>query len=398
MQLHWSDRQYDLRAEYADIAHKANARMTRERPAAFDSQTWDALVAAGLWRLVVPIEYGGSGRHWWDFTAALEGLAMTIRSPAILLSIIAQAGMVRAIDLLGARQQKHDYFKRILDGALSATAIADPDTGTDVRATSTVLTPGPNETFVLDGAKYNIAHAPNADFVLVVCKLSGHDRDGTALVLVNGSKQGLRRGPQNLKIGVTDLPTGGLEFDGVKLHYGDLLGVPGEGLRNLVSIVSLGRLYYGLIASWLIEPMLANAMDYVRERRTFEAPIMDHQYIQKKLTDMRIGVECARFVSYGALDQLLTGMPEAAMTCSVAKLAGAESVVSGALDLVKLYGSRGYHEGRITAFLDDALAFCSVGGTEEMHRRNIFGQMVRLHGKARKAEAALTTPRAAVSA
>ncbi|MFU1683961.1 acyl-CoA dehydrogenase family protein [Phaeobacter piscinae] len=147
----------------------------------------------------------------------------------------------------------------------------------------------------------------------------------------------------------------------------------------------MGRLYYGLAAAWLIEPMLSEAFDFSKKRTTFDVPIIEHQYIQKKLTDIRIGTESAKWVSYGALHQLLSGAPEAAMTCSISKLVGAETIVEGAMELMKLYGSKGYHEGQITTFLRDALAFCSVGGTEEMHRRNIFGQMTRLHAKSKKA-------------
>jgi alkylation response protein AidB-like acyl-CoA dehydrogenase len=65
------------------------------------------------------------------------------------------------------------------------------------------------------------------------------------------------------------------------------------------------------------------------------------------------------------------------MLSSVAKLVGADAVVESALDLLRLHGSRGYHEGTVSDFLRDALAYCSVGGTEEMHRKNIMNQMVR---------------------
>ncbi|MFW8595110.1 acyl-CoA dehydrogenase family protein [Cribrihabitans neustonicus] len=384
MDLQWSGAQQAIRAEYASIACRTDQDELRLGRRAFDQRTWDQLTSAGLWQMIVPEEYGGRGRSWWDFTAALEGLASGIRAPGLLLSVIAQAGMVRALDLFGTPAQKREYLGRILRGELSATAIADPDTGTDVRATSSVLSPGPNETFVLDGAKYNIAHAPVASFTLVVCKLAGHDRDGTALVLLDAGSEGLHTGPPDRKLGNLDLPTGPMRFDSVPLHYGNLLGTPGEGLRNLVSIVSLGRLYYGLAAAWLVEPMLAAAMDYARERQTFGVPVIEHQYVQKKLTDLRIAAETAKWTAYGALHQLLTGAPEAAMSCSIAKLAGAEAVTEGAVDLLKLYGSKGYHEGEVSTFLRDALAFCSVGGTEEMHRRNIIGQMTRLHAKSKR--------------
>ncbi|SDQ33755.1 acyl-CoA dehydrogenase family protein [Pseudovibrio sp. Tun.PSC04-5.I4] len=384
MDLQWNERQAALRAKYASIGSQIDHNELHLGRQTFDQDTWDRLLEAGLWRVIVPSEYGGDGTNWWDFTAALEGLASTVRTPGILLSVIAQAGMVHALNLFGTEAQKKDYLGRILKGKLSATAIADPDTGTDVRSTSSVLTPGPNETFVLNGAKYNIAHAPIANFTLVVCKLDGHARDGISLILLDAGTKGLEVGEYDYKLGNLDLPTGPMKFDNISLHYGDLLGVPGKGLRNLITFVSLGRLYYGLVSAGMVEPMLKAAMDYAGKRQTFGVPVIEHQYIQKKLTDMRIASESAKWTAYGALHQLLSGAPEAGMTCSIAKLVGAEAITNGAIDLLKLYGSKGYHEGEVSTFLRDALAFCSVGGTEEMHRRNIISQMTRLEAMAKK--------------
>ena len=384
MDLQWNERQVALRAKYAQIGSRIDHSELHAGKQAFDQDTWDRLLKAGLWKIIVPAEYGGEGTDWWDFTAALEGLASSVRTPGILLSVIAQAGMVHALNLFGTEAQKKDYLGRILKGKLSATAIADPDTGTDVRSTSSVLTPGPNETFVLNGAKYNIAHAPVADFTLVVCKLDGHARDGISLILLDAGTKGLEVGEYDQKLGNLDLPTGPMKFTNIPLHYGDLLGVPGKGLRNLITFVSLGRLYYGLVSAWLVEPMLKEAMRYAQERQTFEVPVLEFQYVQKKLTDMRISAETAKWTAYGALHQLLSGAPEAGMTCSIAKLAGAEAITSGAIDLLKLYGTKGYHQGEVSTFLRDALAFCAVGGTEEMHRRNIISQMKRLEAKAAK--------------
>src|SRR5690606_3820784 len=112
-------------------------------PAEFDRHRWEALVRAGMWHMVVPSAYGGQGVDWWNFTAALEGLASTIRHPGLVLSVIGQAGMVRALELYGTEAQRARFLPRILAGELSATAIADPGSGTDVRATSSILTPGP---------------------------------------------------------------------------------------------------------------------------------------------------------------------------------------------------------------------------------------------------------------
>jgi alkylation response protein AidB-like acyl-CoA dehydrogenase len=378
MHFHWTQDQVTIRNIFSQIGIATRGYEISGGNEEFDRATWNQVLEAGLWRMIIPECYGGQGRYWWDFTAALEGLATSVTSPGILLSIIAQAGMVRALDNYGSDEQRRTYFRKILNGEISATAIAEPDTGTDVRATLTTISPVADNTFVLNGAKYNIAHAQIASFILVVCKLNDKKRDGISLVIIDPDSKGVLVGPKDEKLGNSDLPTGKISFNQVTVEPGDLLGEPGEGLRNLVDIVSLGRLYYGLTAGLILAPMLDEAFEFAQLRETFNVPIIEHQHVQRRLTDIRMGMEKSKWLSYAALDRLLTGSPDAVMLCSIAKIVGAETVVNGALDLVKLYGSKGYHEGRITRFLKDALAYCSVGGTEEMHRKNIMGQMVRL--------------------
>lgn len=390
MHLQWTPEQRATRALFHDIG--ARSTLDRPRPGAFDTETWRLLGEAGLWRLIVPKEHGGDGAGWWAFTAALEGLAASGRAPGLLLSVIAQAGLVRALERHGTSAQRVRFFPRLLAGELGATGIADPDTGTDVRSTSTLLTAQANETFRLDGAKYNIAHAPECGFMLVVCKLAGEGREGISLVLIDADLPGIRVGAPDAKLGNHDLPTSWITFDDVRLDYGHLLGEAGRGLRNLIDIVSLGRIYYGLVAAWCLEPMLARAVDYATDRETFGVPILDHQHVQRRLVDIRIGMEAARWTSYAALDRLLRGEDEAVMLCSVAKILGADSAVAGALHLLRLYGSKGYQAGEVSDFLRDALAFCSVGGTDEMHRRNIVNQMTRLHRRAEVPAARSTVP------
>jgi alkylation response protein AidB-like acyl-CoA dehydrogenase len=377
MHLNWTDEQKGIRERFRRIATDVTSGSGYLPPTGFDQSIWNAILEAGLWRTVVPLEYGGTGTDWWAFTAALEGLALGMRSPAILLSVIAQAGMVRAIERYGSEGQRQATFSRILTGELSATAIADPDTGTDVRATSTTLIDAGGGRYFLNGSKFNIAHAPFAGFVLVVCKMHDADRSGTTLVLVDRETPGIIYGDADKKLGLADLPTGPITFDNVPISKNSILGEPGRGLASLVDIVSLGRLYYGLVAALMVEPFLIDALRFSSSRKTFEVPLLEHQYIQRRLTNIRMGIDKARWTSYAALDHLLKMEDDALMLCSIAKLAGAEIVVEASIDLLKLHGSRGYQEGKVANFVRDALAFCSVGGTEEMHRKNIFNQMLR---------------------
>jgi len=118
-----------------------------------------------------------------------------------------------------------------------------------------------------------------------------------------------------------------------------------------------------------------------------DADIVDVEHLREHdvhplhdLVDLRIGMERSRWLAYGALSQLLTDHPEGLMMSSIAKLVGAEDLIANATNLMKLYGSLGYHNGRVAELMKNALGFASVGGTEEMHRKNIFNQMKRLAG------------------
>lgn len=374
MMLEWTAEQTALREKYQQIGAEL-ALAHGHKDEGFDFAGWRLLCQQGLWQLVIPAEHGGAGTDWWAFTAALEGLASSIRTPELLLSVIGQAGMVRALVHYGSEAQKDKYFRAILRGDITATCIAEPTTGTDVRSIGTRLV-ADGDGYLLEGSKFNIAHAPIVDFMLVVARM-GESND-ISLVLLEQNAAGLRQGAPDDKLGNRNLPTGPLHFDGVKVGAGQILGTPGKGLHHLIDIISLGRLYYGLVAAHLVTPFIADAMRYADARDSFREPIAAHQYVQKRVIDIKIGSERTRWLAYGALTQLLNKQPEALMNCSITKLVGAEDLINSATSLVKLYGSIGYHSNEISALARNALGFASVGGTEEMHRKNIYNQMVRL--------------------
>jgi len=374
MLIPFTARQDAIRTRYTEVGRQIAANRA-SRPPGFDEAGWRRLRDEGLWSLICDAKEDGMAAAWLDFTAALDGLACTLRAPALLLSAIAQAGLVRALQRHGSDFQRRKYMTALAEGKLGATGIAEPTSGTDVRSTRTVLV-REGLHYRLSGSKYNIAHAPMAEFTLVVCRHEG-DKGAVALVLVDNGAPGVHAGPADDKLGNTDLPTGSLRFDRVIVAADQVLGDPQRGLMQLIDIVSLGRLYYGLLAANIVRPFLDEALNYALQRESFKEPIADHQYVQRRLTDIRIGIERSRWTALGALGQLLAEHPDAVLSCSVAKLVGSDDLIRSAIDLVRLYGSLGYHEGDISRLARDALGFASVGGTEEMHRKNIYNQMTR---------------------
>ena len=103
MQLEWNAQQKALFDRYASFGREIVAPRAEALSAAnqFDSESWKELNALGFLQLVLPEIYGGQGDNWWDFTAALEGLASTCGDGGFLLTLISQAGFIHGLNHQG---------------------------------------------------------------------------------------------------------------------------------------------------------------------------------------------------------------------------------------------------------------------------------------------------------
>lgn len=342
----------------------------------FAWDAWRALSDAGLWRLPVPKNIGGAGGTWAPFVEAFEAIVSTLRSVGFAMALANQATLIRALLAHGSPAQRDRHLPRLLSGAVGATAISEKGTGTEVRALETRLTRDAGG-YRLDGHKYNISHAPDAQLVLVVASFESNDKRATALVLLDPARDGVSRTPPQATMGVTDLPIGDVTLSNVRIAEQDLLGEPTAGLRLLMDIASMNRALFGLLCADVVRPFLADALAYVGSRATLGTTLDQHQHVQRRLVEIEIGAQRSRWTALAALDQLMSHHPAALTNCSIAKLGGARDLAQAALHLLAIHGSDGYRRGALATFVADALAMGSAGGTEEMHSRNIFSQMQR---------------------
>ncbi|HEV3104638.1 MAG TPA: acyl-CoA dehydrogenase family protein [Trinickia sp.] len=379
-------RQQELARIYRDIGLRHVRQPLRE---GFDWNAWRAISDAGLWRLAVPRELGGAGGSWLDFAAAFEALAGTMRSIGFAMATANQAALIHALVTYGTREQHDSVLARLMAGEAGATAISERGTGTEIRALQTALTENAHG-YRLNGNKYNISLGPQAALLLVAARhddsaRSDSERSTIALVLVDTTLPGVARSEPQSTLGVRDLPVGELNFEAVPITHESLLGAPRDGGKALQRIASMNRACFGLLCADVVQPFLTDALAYAGARTILDVPIDTHQHVQRRLVDIRMRAERSRWMALAALAQLLDAHPAALENCSIAKLAAAHDLMCSAIDLLALHGSNGYRSGTVSTFAADALAMVSAGGTEEMHRRNIFAQMQRrLDGGKRK--------------
>ena len=377
MRCRWTDAQRRLREIYAEagrgVAARTDARYDR---GGFDQGSWQGLADAGFWRLAVPTTYGGAGTTWWEFAAALEGLATTSRDLGFLLSIVAHAGLLRAVLRFGTESQLRRYLPKLMTGRVGATAITEPTGGSDVaRIRLQAVQRGP--VYHLTGDKAHITNAPVADVVLVVGRIPDLAPRDITLFLVERDTPGLHAGPPEDMLGNRTSPTGHLQFNGATIPEDQVLGPPGAGLALIYNTIALDRALYGVIAAGYLEWLLDEALDHCQRHEAFRAKLATYQYVQGRLTDIKIGLETTRWVSYAALDQLLHDDPSASAACSLAKLVGSEALAAGAQHVMRIFGHAGYEAGPVARAVRDSLGTLIAGGTTEMQRKNLFAWLVQ---------------------
>lgn len=385
MNLNWNQEQLEIKNIFSDFSNdiNKNANYCYEN-SQFDYKTWEIITKEGIWKYPIPEKYGGYEKTWWEFTAALEGIASTSNDLGFLLSVIAHAGCLRVLLLHGTESQKHYYLNLLMNGKIGATAITEESGGSDVARISTNGKYIDKDHLELNGQKCHITNAPIADVIVMVGRIPDLGKNDITLFILERQFDGLFFGDEENMFGNRTSPTGDILLNQVHITSENILGHPGDGLQTLYNMISLDRLLYGLIAAAYMEPVLEKSLEFSNERIAFKTPIANHQYIQRKLTDMKMNIEKSRWISYAALDRLLSNNEEASLLCSIAKYTGTEALVETAHDFMLIHGHLGYMEGEITKFLQDAVGTRIAGGTNDIQRVNIFNQLQKLYYSSRE--------------
>ncbi len=386
MKLGWTLSQRALADHYEGLAreHIAPRSEWHYEREQLDRQAWQTLATDGLWRIPVPKELGGDGLTWWDFCAALEGITRGGMDLGFCLSLIAHAGFLRSLVLFGNEYHHTVALPKMMSGSVGSTALTEMRGGSDVANVATTAYPTAAG-YKLVGAKAHITNAPVADMFWVLGRIDKlpAKRDISVFV-VERQEPGLRTGAAEHMFGNRTSPTGPISFFGLPIGADQVLGAPGDGLRLTYATIALDRLLYGVVGAAYLESLLRDVMDFAKDRTAFGHVIADYQYVQRRITNVKLAIESTRWVSYAALAALTDEAPEAMLMSSTAKLVGSENLSRAALDTMQVFGHAGYEQSRHSRNVQDTLGTLIAGGTSDIQRKNIFTQLVKLHAAARR--------------
>ena len=346
-----------------------------DRTKAFPYEIVAKLGKLGLMGIPFPQEYGGSGGDTLAYALAVEELTRVDSSVAITLCAHTSLG-TQPIYLFGTEEQKREWMPKLCAGEkLGAFGLTEPEAGSDAGNTRTRARlegegSGSGE-WVIDGAKQFITNA-GTDISGVVCitAVTG-DADGAKeisnLIVPNGAP-GYEQGQPYRKMGWNASDTRPLTFTECRVPEQNLLGPRGQGFKQFLHILDIGRIGVAAMGVGLAQGALDEALAYAKERKAFGKPISKFQAIQAKLADMSTEIEAARLLVYKAALEKDAGR-NFTLTAAQAKLKTGRLAVKCSEEAVQIHGGYGFiEEYPVCRFYRDAKILTIGEGTDEVQQ------------------------------
>ncbi len=159
-----------------------------------------------------------------------------------------------------------------------------------------------------------------------------------------------------------------LTFTDCRVPAENLLGRQGDGFRQFLRVLDIGRIGVAAMGVGLAQGALDQALAYAQERQAFGRPIAKFQTIQAKLADMATEIEAARLLTYKAAWLKDEGQ-DFSLTAAQAKLKTGRLAVRATEEAVQIHGGYGYiEEYPVCRFYRDAKILTIGEGTDEVQQ------------------------------
>ncbi len=380
---------YDLGEDVESLREMVHRwAQTRVKPLAreidetnrFPLELWRELGELGLLGITVEEEYGGSQMGYLAHVIAVEEIARA--SASVALSYGAHSNLcVNQIRLNGTEEQKRGFLPRLVAGEhVGALAMSETAAGSDV-VSMRLAAAKRNGYYLLNGSKFWITNAPEADIIVVYAKTDpkAGSRGITAFIVERGM-HGFSVSSHLDKLGMRGSNTAELVFDNVEVPFENVLGVENGGAQVLMSGLDYERVVLSGIGTGIMAACMDEIMPYLKGRRQFGRPIGEFQLMQAKVADMYTALNSARAFAYQVARccDLGTVKRQDAAACV---LYASEAAMKQAHQAVQAMGGAGYlTESPVSRMFRDAKLMEIGGGTSEIRRMLIGRELLKAVG------------------
>jgi acyl-CoA dehydrogenase len=374
----FEDEHEDFRSSVRQFLAKEAVPHTEEWEAAglVDRDFWRKAAGQGLVGFAAPAELGGVGLSDFRFNAVLDEEVAYSGAVGDNFNLTNDIVIPYLLDLTTAEQRERWLPKVTAGEMIVAICMTEPGAGSDLRGMSSTAA-WRGDHYLLSGSKTFVTNGVQADLAIVAAYLRDSEHEGMGLFAIESDMPGFGRGRKLAKVGRRAQDTGELFFDEVRVPPENVIGEPGDGLRNLMRNLPQERLSMAVTAVAAAERALAITLDYVKERRAFGQPVGSFQANRFALADISTEVEIGRVYVDRCIAAHIAG-ELTAVEAAAAKLWSTELQFRVMDACVQLHGGYGYmEEYEISRMWRDARVTRIYGGTSEI-MREIVGRSLGL--------------------
>jgi acyl-CoA dehydrogenase family member 9 len=332
-----------------EFAHFAIDPVKIDREARIPDSVISGLAALGVYRLTIPVEFGGLGFGQQQYLQTMEVLGGHDASVAVFVNAHHSIG-ARALLLFGTKEQQSQWLPGLLDGTkLCAFALTEPEAGSDAGNVQTTAKPTDDgAAFILNGTKHYITNGGIAHILTVMARTPAPtpekpDATKVTAFLVTPDMPGFEVIEARAeKCGIRGTATGKIRFTNMRVPKANILGQPGRGLQAALNVLNYGRVTFGATCTGHAKAALQAMTEHAKRRIQFQQPLVEFQLVQKKIAFAAAHTfameaataECAAFIDKGSPDYMLE--------TAILKVFSTEYLWTIVNDTLQVYGGKGY--------------------------------------------------------
>ena len=298
----------------------------------------------GILGATLPEEWGGIGGGPVEMMLIAEALGHALVVEPYVDTAVVAAGLLRR----AGGDVAADLVEKIVSGTAVVTlAATEPTSGEHWQHVST-LAARDGDHWVLRGTKIVSSGTPLASYVLITARTSGQpsDSDGISLFAVDlGSTDA---GDAGIELHhyrtIDDRRASDIILDGLRLPATALLGTEGGAWQSLAQARDEGAAAVCAEAVGGMRKVLADTVEYCKQRQQFGAPIGSFQVLQHRMVDMYMEVEQSAAAVYLAILNLDADPIARARAVSAAKATVGRAAQFVGQQAVQLHGGMGMTE------------------------------------------------------
>jgi acyl-CoA dehydrogenase len=331
----------------------------------FPRELYGKAARAGILGATFPEEYGGGGGDLFHAFVTTEAI-LTAGSTGVAAGLGSLGIALPPVLILGSEEQKRRFVPPVLAGEkVAALAITEPGAGSDVTGVAT-RAERKGDRYVLNGAKTFITSGVRADFVSVLARTGPDPHGGLTFFVVEKGMKGFSVSRALKKTGWWASDTAELAFEDVEVPEANRIGDEGSGFVALMRNFQSERLGLAVMGHATAEIVLADALEYAKQRHAFGRPLAGFQVTRHKLARMATRVAIAKTFNYDLGRRVIAGEYLVGET-SMAKNFASEVAVEVCYEAVQIFGGMGYmRETRVERLSRDARLLPIGGGTTEI--------------------------------